>query len=222
MGVEKAVEDRKASSILGLIHMSLDSYDDIFSDFDPSPYSERLLSEDFVLEARRRYAERKGGGLELRFSLPAKLRSPKVESLIKRRLKDHFNNKAREGEAEVMKSRMRGAMYFGAGFAVLFFVAFSPDIELLSGLSRFLEVLLVPVGWFGMFGGVDLMVESPRKFEKEMKFNRRLSSATYTFFSEEELVQIIEKAAEKPVEKGADGKDGPVKKAEAAPEKRPE
>ncbi|MEW5996663.1 MAG: hypothetical protein AB1657_03645 [Candidatus Micrarchaeota archaeon] len=194
MEVEKAVGEKKPSAILSLIHIGLDSYDDIFSDFDPSPYSERLLSEDFVLEAKRRYAETRKGGLELRFSLPGRLRSQKTEALIKRRLKHYFQAKAREGEEEIKKNRARGAAYFAAGFAVLLSVAAVPQVEALKGVSHFLEVLLVPVGWFGMFGGVELMVEAPRKFEKEISFNRRLSEAAYTFFSEEELVRSLETA----------------------------
>lgn len=192
MALEKVVEERKPSSILSLIHMGLDSYDDIFSDFDPSPYSERLLSEDFILEARRRYAEKKGGGLELRFSLPEKLRSAKTEALVKRRLRDHFHAKVRDEEADIAKSRARGAIYFAAGFVVLLFVAGSAQFEPLSGIARFIDILLVPVGWFGMFDGVELMVEAPRRYEKEINFNKKLANASYTFFSEEELVKVME------------------------------
>ncbi|MCX6768731.1 MAG: hypothetical protein NTY83_02730 [Candidatus Micrarchaeota archaeon] len=192
MELERAVEEKKPSSILGLIHMGLDSYDDIFSDFDPSPYSERLLSEDFIIEAKRRYAETKKGGLELRFSLPGKLRSQKTEALIKRRLKQYFQMKVKDSEDEIGRSRARGAMYFGAGFVVLLTVAFVPGVEALEGVAHFIEILLVPIGWFGMFDGVELLIESPRKFEKEINFNRKLSEASYTFFSEEELVRTLE------------------------------
>ena len=194
--VERAVEEKKPSSILSLIHMGLDSYDDIFSDFDPSPYPERLLSEDFILEAKRRYAETKKGGLELRFSLPAKLRSQKTETLIKRRLKQYFQMKVRDEEEDIKKSRMRGAVYFGAGFVVLLSGALVPRVEMLKDVAHFIEILLVPIGWFGMFDGVELLIESPRKFEKEINFNRKLSEANYTFFSEEELVKSLEAEAE--------------------------
>ena len=32
------------------ISLLLDSYDDIFSDFDPRPYNQRALSQDFLAE----------------------------------------------------------------------------------------------------------------------------------------------------------------------------
>jgi len=189
--LEMAVEEKKPSSILGLIHIGLDSYDDIFSDFDPSPYSERMLSEDFIQEAKRRYADTKKGGLELRFSLPERLRSQKTEALIKRRLRQYFQMKVRSLEEEIRRNRARGAIYFGAGFVVLLSVALVPGIEALRGVAHFIEILLVPVGWFGMFNGVELLLESPRKYEKDMSFNRKLSEAAYTFFSEEELVESL-------------------------------
>jgi hypothetical protein len=188
-------EAERPSAIMGSIHMWLDSYDDIFSDFDPSPYSQRLLSEDFLSEAKRRYAETKKGKLELRFSLPAKMRDQKTEALIKRRLKQYFQMKAKEGEGEVRKSRVRGAVYFVLGFLVLLSVAIVPPF--VGDYGRFLEILLVPVGWFGMFDGVELMVESPRSFEKEINFSRRLADASYEFFSEEELMKKIVKEAKK-------------------------
>ena len=41
------------------IPLVLDSYDDIFSDFDPRPYSERAMSGDFLLECKKASAEKK-------------------------------------------------------------------------------------------------------------------------------------------------------------------
>lgn len=35
------------------ISLVLDTYDDIFSDFDPRPYGERALSSDFLDEAKK-------------------------------------------------------------------------------------------------------------------------------------------------------------------------
>ena len=43
---------------LAEISILLDSYDDIFSDFDPSPYSERTLSDDYFNINDRRFPSR--------------------------------------------------------------------------------------------------------------------------------------------------------------------
>src|SRR3989338_8032949 len=44
----RKIEDGKLSSILNSIQIALDHYDDIFSDFDPSPFNQRMLSDDFL------------------------------------------------------------------------------------------------------------------------------------------------------------------------------
>jgi len=53
----------------GNISLILDSYDDIFSDFDPGDYSERALSDDFLSECKKA-AVNKEERLELRFLVP--------------------------------------------------------------------------------------------------------------------------------------------------------
>lgn len=49
-------------SLLELAEVSilLDSYDDIFSDFDPSAYSERTLSDDFIIQAKKNFRNKSG------------------------------------------------------------------------------------------------------------------------------------------------------------------
>jgi hypothetical protein len=58
------------TEVLKTTQVALDNYDDIFSDFDYSDYSKRLLSYDFLKELRRRYEERKKGEYEITFSIP--------------------------------------------------------------------------------------------------------------------------------------------------------
>ena len=42
---------REPNPAVGAVSLWLDTYEDIFSDFDPRPYGQRALSEDFVAEA---------------------------------------------------------------------------------------------------------------------------------------------------------------------------
>src|SRR5690349_704077 len=46
-------KDQKALLIKSELSIWLDTYDDIFSDFDPRPLNERALSDDFLSEARK-------------------------------------------------------------------------------------------------------------------------------------------------------------------------
>ena len=81
---EKEVEIKE-----GNISLILESYNDIFSSFDPRPSSERALSDDFLIECKRS-ARDKEGVFELRLLLPPHKRNTNEEAMIKKRLKDHF------------------------------------------------------------------------------------------------------------------------------------
>ena len=69
----------------GNISLVLDSYNDIFSDFDPRDYSEKALSEDFLSECKRA-ARDKENHIELRLLIPIKKRNSTHENKIRKRL----------------------------------------------------------------------------------------------------------------------------------------
>ena len=56
------------------ISLILDSYEDIFSSFDPREYSERALSDDFLIECNHAAMD-KGEGIELILSMPKNKRN---------------------------------------------------------------------------------------------------------------------------------------------------
>src|SRR3989338_1417499 len=76
------------------ISLWLDNYDDIFSDFDPRPYSLRSLSDDFLFEAKKASRDKDANRLELRFLISQEHRDSKVEATVKKRLRDHFSKHA--------------------------------------------------------------------------------------------------------------------------------
>ena len=94
---KKEIDPRKFRE--GNISLILDSYDDIFSDFDPRPFAHRALSDDFLLEAKRA-ARDKQGSLELRFLIPKNERKLDAETIIKGRLREHFKSEEATLEAK--------------------------------------------------------------------------------------------------------------------------
>ena len=54
----------------GAVSLWLDTYEDIFSDFDPHPFGQRALSEDFLAEAKRAVRDRRDEVPELRLLVP--------------------------------------------------------------------------------------------------------------------------------------------------------
>ena len=83
----------------------LDGYDDIFSDFDPRPYSQRSLSDDFLAEARKASRDKDQDKLELRLLVANDKRDPKIEAMIRKRLRDHFSKHANQLRADIRKTR---------------------------------------------------------------------------------------------------------------------
>src|ERR1035437_3645551 len=68
----------------------LDGYDDIFSDFDPRPYSERSLSDDFIAEAKKVSREKLLKINELNLLIPDSKRNAEQESVIIKNLHANF------------------------------------------------------------------------------------------------------------------------------------
>src|SRR5579859_7557489 len=84
----------KASSI----HLALEDYEDIFSDFDPRPYPERSLSEDFLYELQRAALNKEEKGLVVTLLMPREERNTAREKVILERLRDHFRRHHRKLE----------------------------------------------------------------------------------------------------------------------------
>ncbi|MDD5337512.1 MAG: hypothetical protein PHS02_03445 [Candidatus ainarchaeum sp.] len=187
----KKVEEKKPSSLLNLLHIALDTYDDIFSDFDPSGYEHRILSDDFMKEMQKRYVENRKGDIEIRFSIPAVMRSGRIESLIKKRLKEYFQIQIKELDMEIGKRKGAGGVYFAVGFVVLLLTYYSSDIFPASHSAQVLGTLLTPLGWFGMWEGLSLLVQAPIKYEEQKKFYSKFSKANYVFINEEDFLKEL-------------------------------
>jgi hypothetical protein len=85
---------REPAPPTGALSLWLDNYDDIFYDFDRHPYGQRALSEDFLAEARRAVRNRHDEVPELRLLVRAAVRRVNDETIIRKRLRDHFRKHA--------------------------------------------------------------------------------------------------------------------------------
>ena len=180
---EKAAEDQSA---LREIAITLDTYDDIFSDFDPRPYPQRELSEDFLKEIQRRYMEDKKGRFEVRFTIPSAERDVNGEALIKRRLREHFAFMSKNEADAIRGTKMRGYMYILLGTLVLLgdvtaFFALNES----SLLYQVLSIMLVPAGWYGTFTGIGKVIDEPFEAVERKKVAEKFEKAAFIFLSEE-------------------------------------
>ncbi len=171
------------------ISIIIDTYDDIFSDFDPRPYHERALSEDFVAEVRRRHVPHKKGGLEVRFLVPDQVRDSKSEATIKKRLKYYFKDEEKELDKHISKRRKTGYLYILFGASVLLAITFVSFNFSDSFPARVIELLLAPAGWFGMWEGIGKVVEREENFESQRELYKQLSESVYSFIPESEALK---------------------------------
>ena len=171
----------------GNISLVLDSYDAIFSDFDPRPYSERSLSDDFVSECKRA-ARDKEGLIELRLLIPTHLRKQHEEIKIKKRLKDHFKNRAREVEKETKQIKKGGFIWFLLGSILLvistFLYEYKVDLNgIFSFVFDFLFIISQPAGWFICWEGLDRIFVKPTQKSSDHQFYKMMSNANIYFLN---------------------------------------
>ena len=176
---QKEIQDLLAKSEISLI---LDSYDDIFSDFDPRPYSERALSDDFLNESRKA-ARDKQRTVELKFLIPASLRNLSVEAKIRRRLKEHFKKHHSELQKEASSVVRRGIGLSATGFVFMIIATYLYDFDNTYFLITFVRTLFEPAGWFMMWYGLDQIFYTKNEHRQELEFYAKMSSADITFTS---------------------------------------
>ena len=168
------------------ITIALDNYDDIFSDFDPRPYQERELSEDFLKEIQRRYMEDRKGRFEVHFTIPSMERDAKEEALIKKRLREHFTFMAKHENEIIGQIKTRGYAYIVIGAVVLLADVFALFwLQESSAFYQILSVLLVPAGWYGMFTGIGKVIDEPFDAVERKMVHEKFEKANYVFMSEE-------------------------------------
>lgn len=192
---ENVLEDEKLAvlaPIMKSIQIALDSYDDIFSDFDFSPYHSRVLSDDFLKEIKKRYYENKKGDFELRFTLPSTKRNAKVENTIKKRLRDYFKGELDYLNEKTNKIKKDGLHRVGVGFILLSFEVILPILDVSSLYVNILSVFIVPAGWYGLYSGFEHLFERSRDLESLLQLHEKFYKIKYEFMSEEEVLKNIE------------------------------
>jgi hypothetical protein len=173
----------------GNISLVLDSYNDLFSDFDPRSYSEKALSDDFLFECKKAAHERRGD-IELRLLVPAHRRKAHEELVIKKRLKDHFKKHFKEEERIIKGIKREGLLWFFIGSIILVLSTFLYEYK--SGVSGpvylkllldFLFIISQPAGWFTFWEGLGkIFIVSKEEFPS-YEFYKKMSEANIYFLN---------------------------------------
>lgn len=162
------------------IRMQLESYEDIFSDFDPRPFHERALSDDFLLEAKKASLN-KGEKMDILFFLNKEKRNTKDELTIKKRLLAHFKKHSFLLHQEQKKLVKTGIAFILIGIVLMTlatFVLFKYEHNLLASLGI---IILEPSSWFLFWEGLTLVFFTSKKKQPELVFYETISHA-HIFF----------------------------------------
>lgn len=168
---------------MGNISIILDSYDDLFSDFDPRSYEVRTVSDDFLKECRRALSGKnvEEAELELRLLVPEQRREPGHEANIKRRLKGFFSKQWKEKRKEIDLIKKEGVLWAMAGFALMLIAAAVGEYP--GFLFKIIFVIAEPAGWFSVWTGLDKLFFGTREKEKDLYFDRRMAEIKVNFYS---------------------------------------
>lgn len=177
-------KDKQKLLQMSELSLWLDTYDDIFSDFDPRPYSQRALSQDLLGELQRAIRGMVSGKIELKFLIPQSERSPHKEDMIKERLKGHFKK-----HFNLLKKEYKGVIRRGVFFALLGLTLMFISTAILyeyyekNILASFLLVLFEPAGWFMFWEGLDLILHDSKEIKQKLEFYKKLAGCEITFIA---------------------------------------
>jgi len=178
---DKIAENMEKTVQFSEIVLAIDTYDDIFSDFDARPYSSRAISQDFLEETERASRDKIYEELELKFIIPKHQRNINQETIIKKRLNSHFKKHRDMKKKEIKKIYGWGLFRIFAGIFLMFIATYLLFKEQKSFLINFLVVLLEPSGWFFFWTGLDKTIDLSKQTLPEKKFYEKMVKSKISF-----------------------------------------
>jgi hypothetical protein len=165
------------------LNLWLDSYDDIYSDFDSRHYLKRRISEDFLheLHTEMKYKEHHAGEMEL--LLPQEKRDDSSEKIIADSLTDFFTSQFLFFQDKCRKKLNNGALLLAAGIIIILLNSWVSYYATETFPVIGLKVLLEPAGWFLLWAALDFLFYDFAELKKERNFYKKLSEMHIHFKS---------------------------------------
>jgi hypothetical protein len=157
----------------------LDSYEDIFSDFDARSYSEKTLSVDFLSECRKASLD-KEDKINLKLFVPKNKRSPSDEIKIKKRMKEHFFHHLQLEKKEIDRDNLIGFNWFIAGCVLTVLTVILMNTENFG--LKILVNIAHPGGWFFFWEGLGKLVLDYKSRHANYKFYKKMSNSLISFY----------------------------------------
>jgi len=163
------------------IRIWIDTYEDIFSDFDPRHYSERNISDDFLEELKKVAREHNYKVNILRLLVPEKIRQPENEMIIMKRLHDYFMDNYNRYRLRRRSYRKKSAAYLAIGMLLILAAGYFSFLKIKYPIMHIPFVILEPGGWFLTWTGFEHIIRSTEKAMPELIFYTKLSRSKIAF-----------------------------------------
>ena len=171
------------SDLFRYISIWIDEYDDLFSDFDPRPYPERNISDDFLVEVRKVCDESKFMIGEIKLLVPEKVRNAEVEEIIKKRLHSFFRKSSAQCQLEVKRERIKGMLFTIAGFSAMIGASYLSYLKFEGPFMQIPIIILEPAGWFMVWTGLEGLIHARRQRNSELDFYLKVVKSKIQFIS---------------------------------------
>ena len=176
LNIEEHIKDIQDISI------AIDSWDDIFSDFDPSPLEQRILSEDFIAELKKRYRETQRGNFVITIYAPLSLKDDMSERIVIKRLKQYFRFRDLATLKEINDARRMGTLFVIGGVCFLSTLTLITYFKMMDHLLiELLAIILMPLGWFGIWEGFSRIIEPSPLIKQDLELFSKLAKASFKF-----------------------------------------
>jgi hypothetical protein len=163
------------------LNLWLDSYDDIYSDFDSRHYLKRRISEDFLHELRNEMKYKKHHTSKMVLLLLQEQRDEPSEKIIADSLTDFFTTRFQFYQDKCRKKLNTGILLFITGVIIMLVNTWVSFHTMNSLPVTFLKVLLEPAGWFLLWAALDLLFYDFSELKKEKTLYRELSEIDIQF-----------------------------------------
>lgn len=167
------------------IKLWLDSYNDIYSDFDSRHYLKRRISEDFLDELRNalKISELHIG--EIIFLLPSNERDEASEKIIAKGLNDYFKKQYLFHKNKCQRKLNKGILLFANGVFIMLLNSWCSFQYKETFVIIFLRILLEPAGWFLLWAAFDFLFYDFNKLKIIRNFYLQLGNAKIAFATTE-------------------------------------
>lgn len=162
------------------INLWLDSYDDIYSDFDSRNYRKRRISEDFIEELKLDLQRRKDPVDRLTLSLPTDKRKGVIEKDVLQNMAEQLRERHHSLKQTLRQRSKKNVIMVAAG--ILLAVVNATIVSRPASYPlTLLRMLSEPASWFLIWNGVDFLVYGYRSISKETEFYKTLSHLNIQF-----------------------------------------